>query len=384
MTTPQKLTRGQAVVLGAATLPMIAVGGAGAVATFTNIGAEFGRAETALGAVAAGEGLTLVLALVLVGLTMLGQTAPAAVRASLWLAPLGAAIIGLAVADDPTEAVVYAITPMGMSGAAEGLGLVARRIVIYRTQADAETARRNADAARALAYHQARARSHPGRFAKWSSERATWRIARRIGAGDAALSTELLDMQRTRITAGAELALGTMMGVPASAPAPEPKAPAPPNRHSAREVLRRRFAEMEPAEAIRIVGDAHPDAAPAELASLLVEHGVVVDAVDVILVLGRAPSSITVARDDAPDTTDDADDAPQVSRPRALPKSKAILDAAAALGSSPKAADIVARVQRIHRITVDEPYVRTVLSRAKKPKTTPTPTEPRPMEGGYN
>ncbi|MFC8155851.1 conjugal transfer protein [Streptomyces cinereoruber] len=381
MTTAQQLTKGQAVVLGAATLPMIAVGGAGAVATFANITAEFGRAETALGAVAAGEGLTLVLALVLVGLTMLGQTAPAAVRVGLWLAPLGAANIGLAVADDPTEAVVYALTPMGMSGAAEGLGLVARRIVIYRTRTDAETARRNADAARALAYHQARARSHPDSLVRRISERATWRIARRIGAGDARLSTELLDMQRTRVAAGAELALGTMMGLPDPAPAPAPKAPAP-NRHSAREVLRRRFAEMDPEEAIRITGDAHPDAAPAELASLLIDHGVIVDAVDVILVLGRAPSSITVDRDDAPDTTDDADDASQVSRPRALPKSRAILDAAAALGPSSKASEIVARVQRINRITVDEPYVRTVLSRAKKQAAEKRP-ESRQMEGGY-
>ncbi|MFC8176545.1 conjugal transfer protein [Streptomyces sp. NPDC057325] len=376
MTTPQTLTRGQAIVLGAATLPMIAVGGAGAVATFTNIGAEFGRAETALGAVAAGEGLTLVLALVLVGLTMLGQTAPAAVRAGLWLAPLGAAIIGLAVADNPTEAVVYALTPMGMSGAAEGLGLVARRIVVYRTRTDAETARRNADAARALAYHQARARSHPDALARRISERATWRIARRIGAGDVQLSAELLDMQRTRVAAGAELALGTMMGLPAATPAPEPKAPAP-TRHSAREVLRRRFAEMKPEDAIRIVGDAHPDAAPAELASLLVEHGVIVDTVDVILALGRAPSSITVDRDDAPDTAGDAGDAPQVPPTKA----KAILGAAAALGPAARPADIVERVQRVNRITVDEPYVRTVLSRAKKPKTA---TKPRPMEGGYN
>ncbi|MFE2559877.1 conjugal transfer protein [Streptomyces sp. NPDC059352] len=377
MTTTQKLTTGQIIVLSGAAVIMGTVGGLGGWATYSNVTEEFGRSETALGAVAAGEGLTLVLALVLVGVTMLGQTAPTVVRAGLWLAPAAGAVIGIAVADNTTETVIYVLTPMGMSGAAEGLGLVARRIVIYRTRTDAETTRRNADAARALAYHQARARSHPGRFAKWSSERATWRIARRIGAGDAELSVDLIDMQRTRVAAGAELALGTMMGLPAPAPTPEPKAPAP-SRHSAREVLRRRFAEMDPEDVIRITGDAHPDATPAELASLLVEHGVVVDAVDVVLVLGRAPSDITVERDDADDA---AEDAPQVTPLPAPSKAAAILTAAEVLGPDAKAADIVTRVGRINGITTDAPYVRTVLSRARPPKD--AEEKPRPMEGGY-
>ncbi|MCD2465536.1 hypothetical protein MBT42_18440 [Streptomyces sp. MBT42] len=291
MSTTRELSGGQIAVLAAAAVPMVAVGAGGGWATFTNVGIEFGRAETAIGAVAAGEGVTLVLALVMVGLTMLGQAAPTPVRLGLWLAPAAASIIGLAVADNLTEAVVYAITPMGMSGAAEGLGLVARRIVVYRTRTDAEVARRNADAARALAYHQARAERHPGRIARWRSERATWRIARIIGAGDAELSDELLGVQRTRVADGADAALRTMMGAPAPAPAPEPKSPAP-TRHNAREVLRRRFAEMDYEDAIALVGDAHPDAEPGELASILVEHGVVVDAVDVILVLGRAPTTV--------------------------------------------------------------------------------------------
>ncbi|MFI0825705.1 hypothetical protein ACH4Q7_14755 [Streptomyces roseolus] len=370
--THQKLTGGQITVLGAAAILVAAIGGAGAYATFSNVTEEFGRAEAAIGAVAAGEGLTLILALVLVGITMLGQAAPAPVRVGLWLAPVAAAVIGLAVADTLTEAVVYTLTPMGMSGAAEGLGLVARRIVIYRTRTDAETARRNASAARALAYHQARAARHPGRFARWRSERATWRIARIIGAGDTELSDELLVVQRSRVTDGADSALRTMMGTPA------PAAPAgPPAPHSAREVIRRQFAEMHPADAIRITHDAHPDAPPAELASMLVEHGVVVDALDVALVLGHARTGprITLERDAG---ADDADDAPQVTRN----KTKAILDAARALGPAPKASDIVERVQRINRITVREPYVRTVLSRAKK-GAEKTPQEPRPMEGGY-
>ncbi|MFH9957330.1 conjugal transfer protein [Streptomyces roseolus] len=374
MTTHQKLTGGQVGVLGAAAVLVAVIGAAGAYATFSNVTTEFGRAEAAVGAVAAGEGLTLILALVLVGITMLGQAAPAPVRVGLWLAPVAAAVIGLAVADTLTEAVVYTLTPMGMSGAAEGLGLVARRIVIYRTRTDAETARRNADAARALAYHQARAARHPGRFARWRSERATWRIARIIGAGDTALSDELLVVQRSRVTDGADSALRTMMGAPAPS---TPAGPPAPNPHSAREVIRRRFAEMDPADAIRITHDAHPDAPPAELASMLVEHGVVVDALDVALVLGHARTGtrITVERDDA---ADDADDAPQV-KPN---KSRAILTAARLLGPDPKAAEIVERVQRINGLDVDEPYVRTVLSRAAK-KAKETPQKPRPMEGGF-
>ncbi|MEK9524636.1 conjugal transfer protein [Streptomyces venezuelae] len=379
MTTTRELTGGQIAVLAAAAVPMVAVGAGGGWATFTNVTVEFGRAETALGAVAAGEGVTLVLALVMVGLTMLGQAAPAPVRLGLWLAPAAASVIGLAVADNLTEAVVYAVTPMGMSGAAEGLGLVARRIVVYRTRTDAEVARRNADAARALAYHQARAARHPGRIARWRSERATWRIARIIGAGDAELSNELLGVQRTRVADGADDALRSMMGTPA--PAPEPKSPAP-TRHNAREVLRRRFAEMDYEDAIALVGDAHPDAEPGELASILIEHGVVVDAIDVILVLGRAPATVDLDRDDAPDTDDDADDAPQATPLPAPTKTKAILSAAEALGPGTKAADIVERVQRINRLAVDEPYVRTVLSRAKQKRTEPPP-EPGPMEGGF-
>ncbi|MEU3667555.1 hypothetical protein [Streptomyces virginiae] len=145
------------------------------------------------------------------------------------------------------------------------------------------------------------------------------------------------------------------------------RAPAPPVKdRTATAVLREKFAEMDPGDAVRIAHDAQPDMPPAELASLLVTYGVIVDAVQVALVLGRTPASITVERDDAPDTPHDA---PQVTSPLAIDKAQAIRDAAAALGPKPKAADIVDHVQRINRITVDEPYVRTVLSRARrKPK----------------
>ncbi|MEU2799034.1 hypothetical protein [Streptomyces sp. NPDC007117] len=163
-------------------------------------------------------------------------------------------------------------------------------------------------------------------------------------------------------------------------PAPPEPAPATPVRHSATEVLRRRFADMDPADAIRVAHDAHPDAPPAELASMLITYGVIVDAVQVALVLHGQPDRITVDRDDADDAPDDADDAPQVS-PLALTKKQAVLDAVTALRHGPfTSSDVVERVKRINRITVKPAYVRTVLSREKQGE----PDEgPRPMEGGY-
>ncbi|WP_329615645.1 hypothetical protein OG244_23310 [Streptomyces brevispora] len=162
-------------------------------------------------------------------------------------------------------------------------------------------------------------------------------------------------------------------------------APEPAVKHTATEVLRRRFAEMDPADAIRIAHDAHPDTPPAELASMLITYGVIVDAVQVALVLHGQPPEVTVERgdtDDAPrDALDDAGDAPQVGAPADLTKAEAIVAAASALGPGFKAADIVDRVQRINRITTGAPYVRAVLSRESK-RAKPDGDD-RPMEGGY-
>ncbi|WP_181446515.1 hypothetical protein [Streptomyces sp. NTH33] len=213
----RELTRGQCAVLVLAAVPMVAFGGLGGWGTFTNIAAEFGRAATALGVVAAGEGVTLVLALVMVGLTMLGQSSPAPVRAGLWLAPLAAAVTGVVVADDVTEAVVYAMTPMAMSAAAEGLGLLARRVVVFRTGVDMEVQSRNAETLQRLAYHRARAANHPDARKRKRSQRAAWRLAKRVGVGDAELGAGLVDVQRERLTEGADAALLDMLTV---APAP--------------------------------------------------------------------------------------------------------------------------------------------------------------------
>lgn len=217
----KKLTRGQVLVLIAACLPMIAAGAAGGWGTYTNIVTEFHRAATAIGVVAAGEGVTLVLALVMVGLTMLGQAAPAPVRIGLWLAPLTAAATGIVVADDVTEGVVYAMTPMAMSASAEGLGLLARRIVVYRTGVDMEVQRRNADTVQRLAYHRARAANHPGKWAKAYSARASWRLAKQVGVGDTKLGSQLVQVQRDRLTEGADAALLDMLTVDTPKPALE-------------------------------------------------------------------------------------------------------------------------------------------------------------------
>lgn len=225
---PEKsLTRGQIAVLAAASVPMVAFGGLGAVGTYSNITSVFHRSATALGVVAAGEGATLVLALVLVGLTMLGQSAPAAVRLGLWTLPAVASLTGAAVANSLTEAVVFAVTPMAMCVSAEGMGLLARRIVVFRTGVDAEAQRRNAAVMQRLAYHRARAANHPEEKARNKSELASWKLAEKVGTGDALLGAHLVDVQRERMTAGADAALAGMFALPVTAPVtPTPEPPA--------------------------------------------------------------------------------------------------------------------------------------------------------------
>ena len=219
------LTRGQKAVLTLTTLPMIAVGGFGGWGTYTNVVSEFNRSGTAAGAVAAGEGVTLVLALVMLVLTMFGQPSPTAVRSGLWLAPLAATTIGVAVADTLTEQIVYALTPLGMCGAAEGLGLLARRVVVYTTDTDVEALRRNATTMRRIAYQRARSERHPWQWVQHQSELKAWRLMSRAGHGDAQLGSGLVNVQRERLTKGADTALAAMLG---SAPAHPELPPAQP------------------------------------------------------------------------------------------------------------------------------------------------------------
>ncbi|MCI0385429.1 hypothetical protein [Streptomyces sp. CNQ085] len=212
------LSGGQKTVLSIAGALMLATAGIGAWGTYTNIRAEFGNGATAAGMVAAGEGATLVLALVMVGVTLLGQASPAPVRIGLWLTPLVAAAVGLAVADDGTEAVIYGVSPMGMCVAAEGLGFLARRIVVYRTGTDAEAQRRNAEAIQQLAYHRAVADGHPDAKVRGKAEKAAWKLARRVGVGDLELGSRLVAVQRERLTGGADAALAGMFGTTPARP----------------------------------------------------------------------------------------------------------------------------------------------------------------------
>lgn len=234
------LTGGQQAVLIAATVPMVAFGGLGAWGTYSNITSVLHRSATALGVVAAGEGATLVLALVLVGLTMLGQPAPLPVRAGLWLLPATASVTGAIVAPGTKEAVVFAITPMAMTVSAEGLGLLARRIVVHRTGVDVEAQRRNATLLRRIAYHRARAERHPKDGVRKRSALKAWRLMSRIGEGDTQLGAELISVQRGRLTEGADEALAGMLtgtsahpqltpAQPPVSPEPDPGEPEPPD-----------------------------------------------------------------------------------------------------------------------------------------------------------
>ncbi|MEU1627361.1 conjugal transfer protein [Streptomyces sp. NPDC020096] len=209
--TRKPLTKVQIGVLAAAFVPMLATGVIGGIGTYSNIGHAYGRG-TALGALGAGEGATAVLALVLLGLTMLGQSSPRVVRIGLWALPAAAAVMGAMAAPDPGRTVIYALTPMGMSVSAEGMAFLARRIVVHTDGRDAENERRTADIVQALAYHRARAAHHPVDRVRKRSDRASWRLARKVGVGDAALGSRLLDVQRDRITDGADAALASMFG----------------------------------------------------------------------------------------------------------------------------------------------------------------------------
>ncbi|MGW4493786.1 hypothetical protein [Streptomyces sp. NPDC004376] len=223
-TTPRKLTGGQIAVLVLATLPMIAVGAGGALGTYANAASVLHRKETALGVVAAGEGATLVAALVTIGVTLLGQAAPSIARAALWLLPLTAAAMGFAIAPTASEAVVFGLTPLAMTASAEGTAFLARRIVTYRTNEDVEAQRRNAATLRRIAFHRARAERHPWKWVQKVSELTAWRLMGQLGRSDTALGSALTDVQNTRIVDGANTALAAMLSS---------GTPLPPATHSA-------------------------------------------------------------------------------------------------------------------------------------------------------
>ncbi|WP_329220324.1 conjugal transfer protein [Streptomyces microflavus] len=218
--TERKLTRGQVILLVATALPMIAVAIAGGIGTFTNLSSEYGSG-TAVGALAAGEGATAVAAFALLATTMLNQTSSPVARVALWLLPASAAAMGVTAASTTGQAIVFGLTPMGMTAGAEGLAFLARRVVVYRTGVDIEVQRRNAETVQQLAYHRARAANHPSGRARKSSERKSWRLARRVGVGDTELGAQLVQVQRDRLNEGANAALLDMLHIDTPQPAIE-------------------------------------------------------------------------------------------------------------------------------------------------------------------
>uniref|UniRef100_UPI0014775813 conjugal transfer protein n=1 Tax=Streptomyces chryseus TaxID=68186 RepID=UPI0014775813 len=154
------------------------------------------------------------------------------VRAGLWALPAVAAVMGATAAKgDRGEMVVYALTPLAITAAAEGLAFLARRVVVHQEGRDVEAEARAAAVIRDLAYHQARATGHPSDRARKASVKKSWRLARKVGTGDHTLGAQLLDVQRTRLVAGADVALermfpGTTTMAPALPPVSAPQAPA--------------------------------------------------------------------------------------------------------------------------------------------------------------
>jgi len=212
------LSRPAACILGAIFAVMAAVGTVGAYGTFTNMRAAFGQSGTALGVVAAGEGATAVLGLTLIGLTLISRPYPVALRLALWLIPLGGSATGAAIAPDARHAVVYALTPMAMTVAAELAGYLARSIVVHRTGVDAEADRRTGETLRLIEFHQARAQRHPEAKTRNRSERAAWRLAHRLGKDDPRLGTALPAAYADRTADAALTALDALYGrVPAPA-----------------------------------------------------------------------------------------------------------------------------------------------------------------------
>ncbi|MCH0555797.1 hypothetical protein [Streptomyces sp. MUM 16J] len=92
-----------------------------------------------------------------------------------------------------------------------------------------------------------------------------------------------------------------------------PSGPRPDKDRTATTALRDHFAQLDPADAVRIAHESQPDLPPAELAALLRTYGVNVDAVQVALVLHGRPTEITVDRADTV-RTDPDDDQPDESR----------------------------------------------------------------------
>ncbi|MEU1503070.1 conjugal transfer protein [Streptomyces sp. NPDC005732] len=220
-TTPQltKLTKIQKSLLLGTILPILAVGVMGGVGTYSNLSHAYGKG-TALGALGAGEGATAVMAMILLITTALGQSAPRPVRFGLWLLPMAAATMGATAGDGLGQTIVFALTPMAITAAAEGLAFLTRRVVIHQVGRDIEAQARAASVLKDLAYYQAVAAGHPNEKDRTKAVEKSWKLAKKVGVADPALAGDLMDVQRTRIGQSADIALQRMFTPGPSATAP--------------------------------------------------------------------------------------------------------------------------------------------------------------------
>jgi len=211
-----KLSWGQIVVLALAAVPMAAVGIAGGVATYANMSRVLpGEAATALGMVAAGEGATLIAALVALAVTLMGQHTPTITRVAMWLLPVIASVVGVALAPEGnhTEMVIMGVTPLAMTVAGEGVAFVARRVVARRTGVDLEQQRR----AGLLVWHTNRAQ-HGNWIGRRLSTVAVWRLTREFATTDPATVALIGETIRLRITQGADANLAAVLTRTETAP----------------------------------------------------------------------------------------------------------------------------------------------------------------------
>lgn len=201
-----KLSGGQIAVLVAASLPMAAIGGAGAYATYVNMDNVLHRGASALGLVAAGEGATLIAAIVALAVTLMGQHTPTVVRIGMWMVPLMAAAAGVALAPNRTEMVVMGLTPLAMTAAGEGVTFVARRVVAFRTGVDIEAQRRSG----LLVWHANRA-ANGSKLGKLVSRSAVWRLTKAFAASDRQTGVQIDSVLRYRITEAGDTNLAAVL-----------------------------------------------------------------------------------------------------------------------------------------------------------------------------
>lgn len=204
--TGQPTTLWQRIVLAMTATPMAAIGIAGGIASFYNFRTILKSDSFALSVVLAGEGATLVCALVILSLTLLGQHSPRAARAGLWILPIVASVAGSLLARTGRDAIVMAVAPLAMTVAGEGLALVARRVVAFQSGTDLEQQRRSGR----LLWHSNRA-VNGSAIGRRVSRVAVWRLTRQFAETDAQLGVQLGEVLRYRITEGADANMAAVL-----------------------------------------------------------------------------------------------------------------------------------------------------------------------------